>query len=107
MKNCETILKHFSALEKVCGRNSHIAKKESENFSLQKFHIVHALVFVEIRVFIVTRFVSCVPTHTSSWILGIDVEDIGFLNTKLWSKDCSRSKNSSYQPSQPPGIFPN
>ncbi|EXB53671.1 hypothetical protein L484_013306 [Morus notabilis] len=41
------------------------------------------MVFVEIRVFFVTRFVSCVPTHTSSWILGIDVEDIGFLNTKI------------------------
>ncbi|EXB29023.1 hypothetical protein L484_018440 [Morus notabilis] len=41
------------------------------------------MVFVEIQVFIVTRFVSCVPTHTSSWILGIDVEDIGFLNIKI------------------------
>ena len=51
MKNCETIFETLSALEKVGGRNSHIAKKESENFSLQKFHIVHALVFVEIRVF--------------------------------------------------------
>ncbi|EXC18340.1 hypothetical protein L484_005693 [Morus notabilis] len=31
------------------------------------------------------------------------MEDIGFLNTRLWSKDCSKSKNSSYHPNRPPG----
>ncbi|EXB39670.1 hypothetical protein L484_017145 [Morus notabilis] len=30
------------------------------------------------------------------------MEDIGFLNTRLWRKDCSRSKNSSYYPNRPP-----
>ena len=28
------------------------------------------------------RFVSRVPTHTSTWNQGIDVEDFGVLNTK-------------------------
>ena len=30
-------------------------------------------------------FVSHVPTHTSTWNQGIDVEDFGVLNTKAWS----------------------
>ena len=43
---------------------------------------MHALVFVEIRVFKKPVFVSRVPTHTSTWNQGIDVEDFGVLNTK-------------------------
>ena len=32
------------------------------------------------------RFVSRVPTHTSTWNQGIDVEDFGILNTKLGAR---------------------
>ena len=64
------------------------SKKEREQniFSPKKFHIVHALVLVEIRVFKKPIFVSCVPTHTSTWNQGIDVEDFGILNTKLGAR---------------------
>ena len=52
-----------------------------------------------------TYFVSRVPTHTSTWNQGIDVEDFGILNTKLRARTVRGQRNSSYHPSRLPGIF--
>ena len=52
-----------------------------------------------------TCFVSRVPTYTSTWNQGIDVEDFGVLNTKLGARTVRGQRNSSYHPSRLPGIF--
>ena len=52
-----------------------------------------------------TCFVSRVPTHTSTWNQGIDVEDFRVLNTKLGARTARGQRNSSYHPSRLPGIF--
>ena len=65
MENCEdNFWNKFSALIVSAGRNSQVERKK-KNF-LQKFHIVHALVFEKIQVFDPTRFVSSMPTHMST-----------------------------------------
>ena len=62
MKNCETIFETLSALVPlVLAEIPH--SKERENIFLQKFHIVHALVFVKIRVF-QKPILSHVSPHT-------------------------------------------
>ena len=53
-----------------------------------------------------TCFVSRVPTHTSTWNQGIDVEDFGVLNTKLGARTVRGQRISSYHPSRLQGIFP-
>jgi len=51
------------------------------------------------------RFVSRVPTHTSTWNQGIDVEDFGVLNTKLGARTVRGQRKSRYHPSRLQGIF--
>jgi len=83
MENCRTIFDIFSALRKVVAEISHREKSEKYFFSKNSTSCMRWCLwkFECLR----NRFVSRVPTHTSTWNQGIDVEDFGVLNTKAWT----------------------